>query len=220
MEWIFQSASDRDGQSYLARISPDVFWAFFWLTIAFCAVHAIRRARAIFPHKPPVRYNVNQRLYHWGNLILLALIALSGGWLFFRSAPTGIFGFTWLDIHSWAGMLFLAGVVFHACSATIKGDWQSMRPEWRDVREAAMIWRNFLGRTNEYPPPGKYDALQKIYHHLLSLLAITFGVSGVWMWLSAERIHLAERGWLHFLRIVHDVSAVFLIVMVIGHFYF
>ena len=220
MDWFFQRASDRDGQSYLARISPDVVWALFWLTVLFCAVHAIRRARSAVPHKPPARYNVNQRLYHWGNLLLLALVAVSGGWLFFRNAPQGILGFTWLDIHAWTGLLFLAGVIFHAFSATIKGDWRSMLPRWRDLNETRIIWRNFLGRTNEYPVPGKYDALQKVYHHLLSLLAVTFGVSGIWMWLSAERIHLAERSWLHAMRIVHDGSALLLIIMVIGHFYF
>src|SRR5262249_1845022 len=70
------------------------------------------------------------------------------------------------------------------------------------------------------PVPGKYDPLQKIYHHVLALLAVTFTVSGVWMWLSAERFHLASRGWLHFLRVVHDASAFVLVAMVIGHFYF
>jgi len=116
--------------------------------------------------------------------------------------------------------LFAAGVIFHAFSATLRGDWRSMRPERRDFRDAALIWRNFLSRTTEYPALGKYDPLQKIYHHILSLLAITFTVSGVWMWLSAERIHLAGRGWLHLLRIVHDASAFVLIAMVIGHIYF
>jgi cytochrome b subunit of formate dehydrogenase len=117
-------------------------------------------------------------------------------------------------------LLFAAGVIFHAISATVRGDWRSMRPELRDFRDALLIWKNFLGRSAAYPIAGKYDALQKIYHHILALLAIAFTVSGVCMWLSAERIHLIRRGGLHFFRIVHDASAVALVALVIGHFYF
>lgn len=220
MEPLVRFSSDREGFSYLAQLSPALLWTCAWLTIAFCAIHVIRRARTQPPSKPPARYNWNQRLYHWGNLLLLLLVAISGYFLFVRQAPAPIFGFTWLDIHSYGGLLFLFGVLFHAVSATIKGDWRSMRPQFRDFRDAALIWRNFLGKTSEYPPLGKYDPLQKIYHHLLSVLFITFGVSGIWMWLSAERLHLAGRGWLHTLRIVHDLSAVLLAILVLGHFYF
>jgi cytochrome b subunit of formate dehydrogenase len=90
----------------------------------------------------------------------------------------------------------------------------------RDLRDAAVIWRNFLGRTTDYPASGRYDALQKIYHHLLSVLALTFAISGILMWLSAERIYLAGRDGLHVMRWVHDLSASALIVMVVGHIYF
>jgi cytochrome b subunit of formate dehydrogenase len=220
MAILFRYASDRDGDFYLSQLSAELLWITIWLTIAFCAVHVIRRARAAAPSKPPAGYNWNQRLYHWGNVLLLALVAVSGYWLFFRRAPNGLFGLTWLQIHSWSGLLFAAGVIFHAFAATLRGDWRAMRPELRDFRQAALIWRNFLGRTAEYPGQGKYDPLQKIYHHILSLLAITFTLSGISMWLSAERIHLVRRGGLHFWRIMHDASAFVLVSLVIGHFYF
>ncbi|MEO6119679.1 MAG: cytochrome b/b6 domain-containing protein [Terriglobales bacterium] len=220
MGGLIQRAPDRDGFPYLAQVSPEVFWTLFWLAIACCALHAIRRARAHVPGKAPAGYNWNQRLYHWGNFLLLGLVAFSGYWLFFRRAPAGVYGFSWLEIHSYAGLVFAAGVIFHGVAATLRGDTRSMRPEWRDFREAGIIWRNFLGRTNEYPASGKYDALQKIYHHILSLLAITFTLSGVFMWLSAERYYLASRGFIQFNRVLHDVSATLLVVMVIGHIYF
>ena len=224
MGGLLQHAPDRAGYPYLWQLSPELLWALFWLAVAFCAIHAIRRARGYVPGKAPARYNWNQRLYHWGNFLLLALVAFSGYWLFFKRAPEGLsastWGFTWLQIHSYAGLLFAVGVIFHAVAATLRGDTRSMRPEWRDFREAGIIWRNFLGRTKDYPAPGKYDALQKIYHHILSLLAITFTLSGVFMWLSAERIYLSARGFIHFLRVTHDTSAFLLIVMVVGHVYF
>ena len=220
MGGLLQHAPDRAGFPYLSQPSPELLWTLFWLAIAFCAIHAMRRARGYVPGKAPARYNWNQRLYHWGNFLLLALVAFSGYWLFFRRAPAGLFGFTWLQIHSYSGLFFAAGVILHALAATLRGDWRSMRPEWRDLREAGIIWRNFLGKTNKYPVPGKYDALQKIYHHILSVLAITFTLSGVFMWLSAERIYWSSREVIHFLRMLHDTSAFLLIVMVVGHVYF
>jgi cytochrome b subunit of formate dehydrogenase len=217
---LLRYASDRDGYPYLAQLSAELLWITVWLAVAFCAIHIIRRARSRPPSKQPAGYNWNQRLYHWGNLLLLVLVALSGYWLFFRRSPDGPFGLTWLEIHSWSGLLFAGGVVFHAFAATLRGNWRSMRPELRDFRDAAVIWRNFLGRTTEYPAPGKYDPLQKIYHHVLALLALAFTVSGVSMWLSAENIHFVRRGGLHFWRIAHDFSTFLLVAMVIGHFYF
>jgi cytochrome b subunit of formate dehydrogenase len=220
MSSLFQLASDRAGYPYWARLSPEWFWACLWLVVLFCAIHVLRRSRSSVPGKTPARYNFNQRLYHWGNFLLLGLVAFSGYWLFFRRAPGGLLGLTWLQIHSWGGLLFAAGVIVHSFAAILRGDWRSMRPEMQDLRDAGLIWRNFLGRTSEYPAPHKYDALQKLYHHVLAVLAITFTTSGVWMWLSAERFHLAERSWLHSLRIIHDLSAVALVVLVIGHIYF
>ncbi|HUQ49254.1 MAG TPA: cytochrome b/b6 domain-containing protein [Terriglobales bacterium] len=201
-------------------MSPEFFWACVWLAVGFCAIHVIRRARSSIHPKTPAGYNWNQRLYHWGNVLLLTLVAFSGYWLFFRRSPQAFLGLTWLQIHSWSGLLFAAGVVFHAFAAVLRGDWRSMRPERRDVTEARIIWQNFLGKTNKYPFPGKYDALQKIYHHILSLLAVTFTVSGVVMWLSAERFYFLGRDWIHTLRLMHDASALVLIVMVVGHIYF
>ena len=220
MDTLFRYAADVTGHPYPAQMSPEFFWVCIWIVIAFCAIHSIRRSRSSPPAKPPARYNRNQRIYHWGNSLLLAAVSLSGFSLFFRRSPDGPFGLTSLQIHVWSGLLFAAGVVFHAVAASLRGDWRSMRPELRDFREAAVIWRNFLGNTGSYPAAGKYDALQKLFHHTLALLSISFTASGVWMWLSAERIHFPGRVWLHVLRLVHDLSALLLVVMIAGHLYF
>src|SRR3954470_24024743 len=150
MGGFFQHASDRSGVSYPGQLSHDILWACWWLAIVFCALHAIRRARSSPPAKPPVGYNLNQRLYHWGNLLLLLLVGFSGFVLYFRRIPQSPLEISWLQIHVWGGLLFAAGVVFHAVAASMRGDWRSMRPERRDLRDAATIWRNFLGRTRDY----------------------------------------------------------------------
>ena len=117
----------------------------------------------------------------------------------------------------------LAGAGFelaHAVVALIRGDKKSMEPSTKEFRDAATIWRNFMGWTRDYPAPGKYDALQKLYHHILALLAIAFVGTGSLMWLSASRVFLSARGLIHFCRQVHDLSALCLVIMIVAHFYF
>ena len=84
---IFQHVSDAGGYAYSSRLASPIFWACIWLAVAFCAIHAIRRARGNPAQKPAANYNLNQKLYHWGNFALLAVLALSGFYLFFRQAP-------------------------------------------------------------------------------------------------------------------------------------
>ena len=225
MGWFFQKASDVTGYAYDSRLLSSLVWAGIFLAVAFCAIHAIRRARTNPMRKPPARYNFNQKLYHWGNFLLLAGLLLSGAVLFFRRAPQPPvvgerFGLTWLTLHEWMGLLFGLGVVAHAVAALIRGDKKSMEPSTKEFRDAATIWRNFMGWTRDYPAPGKYDALQKLYHHILALLAIAFVGTGSLMWLSASRIFLSARGLIHFCRQIHDLSALCLVIMIVAHFYF
>src|SRR4051812_29623594 len=109
MGWFFQKASDVSGYAYDSRLIGQIISAGVLLTIAFCAIHAIRRARANPMRKPPARYNFNQKLYHWGNFLLLAGLAVSGLFLFLRHAPEPPvvgerWGMTWLSLHEWMGL--------------------------------------------------------------------------------------------------------------------
>src|SRR5947209_8571313 len=115
MGWLFQKASDISGYAYDSRLTSQLVWAGIFLVIAFCAIHAIRRTRANPMRKPPSGYNFNQKLYHWGNFLLLAVLLVSGGFLFFRRAlePPIVserWGMTWLSLHEWMGLLFGLGV--------------------------------------------------------------------------------------------------------------
>src|SRR5436305_2806319 len=141
---LFQKVSDISGYAYDSRLIGPIVWAGVWLAIAFCAIHAIRRARANPAPKPPARYNFNQKLYHWGNFLLLAGLAVSGGFLFFRRAlePPMVgerFGLTWLSLHEWMGLLFGLGVVAHAVAALTRGDRKSMDPQFIDFHEVENI---------------------------------------------------------------------------------
>lgn len=224
LRFLFEYASDRYGGFYPARLLPELIWAILWLAIFVCAVHALRRAR----HNPTAprraNYILNQRLYHWGNFALLAVLALSGYYLFFRRPPepplAATLGVSWLSVHEWAGLLFAAGVAFHALASVTRGEPAAMRPALSDVADLWLAARNFLGQTRAYPQPGKYDAWQKLYHAALAVLAITFTASGALMWLSLSRRAAIPRVWLQWSRLAHDLAAVLLAALVIGHVYF
>lgn len=218
--FLFEYASDRYGGFYPARLLPDLIWAVLWLSVFVCAAHALRRARGdpLAPRR--ANYILNQRLYHWGNFALLAVLAVSGFFLFFRRPPEAPLAASWLSIHQWAGLLFALGVAFHAVAAFTRGRPDSMRPALSDLSELRLMALNFLGRTGEYPQPGKYDALQKLYHTALALLAVVFIASGTLLWLSASRRAMMPRGWLQWSRLAHDVAAVAMVALLIGHVYF
>src|SRR3954465_5640311 len=87
MGWLFQEASDVSGYAYDSRLIGSLVWAGILLAIAFCAIHAIRRARANPMRKPPARYNFNQKLYHWGNFLLMFALGVTGLFLYLRGMP-------------------------------------------------------------------------------------------------------------------------------------
>jgi cytochrome b subunit of formate dehydrogenase len=219
MRWLFAHAADRFGNVYAARLSPDALWAALWFAVVLCALHALRRWRRQ-PHAPRLAgYVLNQRLYHWGNAALIAVLAASGLSLLLRR-PMLELPITWLTLHEWAGLAFALATAFHAVVATARGDRASMWFSGRDRRDLRLLLKNFFGRDNEYPQPGKYDVLQKLYHALLAVLCTALIVSGLVMWLSASRLVLSSRGWVQWSRLAHDVSAVGLMGMIVGHVYF
>jgi len=219
---LLQSAADRNGYEYLARLYPWLVDVAFWSTILFCAFHAFRRAdHTQASTRPKANYIFNQRLFHWGNFLLFALLIFTGNYLYLRRPPFADFwGFSWLTVHEWTGLLFILGIFVHAIAARFRGDWESMRPALSDWSKLRDVWRNFPSQSANDESGSRYNAAQKMYHHLLALLAILFTVSGVTMWMSASRTYLFARGMMHWMRITHDVSAITLVVMVIGHIYF
>lgn len=213
-------AAGRSGEFFPSRALPNLIWAAVWLAVLVCAAHAARRARG-GPRAPRLaRYLRNQRLYHWGNSAVLAILAISGFLLFARRAPATLPGLSWLSVHEWTGVLFAAGVAFHALAAVRQGESGSMRLRLADLREVVQVGRVFFFGGRTYPQPGKYEALQKLYHAALAVLAVVFVATGALMWAAISRWTTPPREWLEWSRLAHLLAAAALAALVIGHLYF
>ncbi len=227
---LFRYAQDYYGAWLPVQLLPQTAALILWLAVLFIGLHLLRRSRGepvsnaqdheAFPQATHVQnYTLGQRLYHWGNFISLAVLALSGMALFVPRSLRS-FSYSWLLIHEVFAALFIAGLILHVLAATVRGQPASMWFDKRDWNDVRLILANFFGRTSNYPRFGKYDPLQKLFHALLAALSTGLIFSGIFLWLSTENLATFSHEWLRWQRLVHDLSSFLLIAFVLGHFYF
>lgn len=226
---LFRYAGDYYGDALAQQLLFPAALLFLLLAVFFAGIHALRRSagqpRSTEPVSAPLftgeveRYEIGARLYHWGNAAIVAALVASGYALFAPGAikPTLI---AWLRVHELSAAAFIAGVVFHAIVAPVKGEGRTMWFERRDRRDLRTIIANFCGRTRQYPAFGKYDPFQKMNHAAIALLSLCIIVSGVVLTVSAEVWSTVPRDLLRWMRLVHDLAAVWLVSLLIGHAYF
>ena len=144
--------------------------------VLFIGIHLLRRSagqpvateeRGSFSPGDVQRYELGARLYHWGNLLFLAGLAVSGVTLFVPGDLKRTV-LSWLRIHELFAALFIAGVVLHIVVAPRRGERRTMWFERRDWSDLKLIWANFLGKSRHYAF-GKYDPAQKLYHAYITL---------------------------------------------------
>jgi Ni/Fe-hydrogenase 1 B-type cytochrome subunit len=193
----------------------------------FVALHLLRRSAGqpvssadgehVAPATEVHKYEFGARLYHWGNLIFLLGLVVSGLALFvpgeLRAAP-------WLRLHEIFAALYIAGLLLHIVVAPLRGTARTMwfdRHDWSDLR---LIIANFFGRTRAYPRFGKYDPWQKLYHALLAVLSAAVIFSGIYLVLSAEVWRTFSHDWMRQMRLLHDVAAIAFVAVILGHIYF
>jgi cytochrome b subunit of formate dehydrogenase len=216
---------------YTDEAAQQLLSAGAWFLVALVgvciAVHLLRRSAGHPVSTPPganlppgarvLRYQAGARLYHWGNTLVVLLLAASGIALF---APGSLGSAPWLIIHEVLAILFVIGLVLHVIVAPTRGEGRSMWFEARDLHDLRVIASNFLGRTRRYPAFGKYDPLQKVYHAFLTLLAVGLIFSGVYLLISGEAWATYGHEWMRTMRLVHDISSFAFIAIVVGHVYF
>ncbi len=197
------------------------------LVLCFAGLHLLRRATGhplstdagpkLAPQVRIRKYETGARLFHWGNLLFAAGLAVSGVALF---TPGTLGRAPWLLIHELFAAGFIAALLLHVVVAPLRGEGRTMWFQARDWGDLKRTAANFLGRTRDYPLFGKYDPWQKIYHALLTLLCVALIFSGVFLVLSAQVWATFSHNWMRGMRLMHDIGAFSFIAIIVGHIYF
>lgn len=187
------------------------------------------------------RFTATQRASHWIMAAAVFLLMLSG---FVLMNPNLTFhppfGISWLDIHIVFSLVFIGYVIFHIAHVAYKGTWMAMWFGIREIKDLLVRFDHMIGRRDQYPRQFKYPSAQKLLH--LGVTVVSFGViitglvmlrrvnvPGLW---SETRefsflgvhfgIGLGEPGWglVNWSFVLHDLFAILLVVLVLGHVYF
>jgi len=167
-----------------------------------------------------MRHALVDRLYHW--LMAIAVFVLMG------TAFLPILGvkFQWVEVHWISGVLLAALVVFHIVRALLWLEWRSMLIWISDAHDLWHDMRHTLIGGAPPPPPGKYNALQKLYHLAIAILVIAVVVSGLLMLLKIDTpfwrrnpYWFSNDTW-GIIYAVHGFAAMAMVTMVMIHIYF
>ena len=127
------------------------------------------------------RYTPAARVNHWITAASLVLLALSGLALFHPSLffLTGLFGGgeTTRAIHPWIGVVLFFGFLGLFLRFWRANLWKGEDGTW--MRRASDVLR---GHEEKLPEVGKYNAGQKLYFWMMSVLIIIMIGSGLVLW--------------------------------------
>lgn len=227
---LFKYAQDRWGDWVPSQLLSSVAWTIVLLSVAFVGIHYARRGwsqptfqpeEITLPTKQVEKYLLTQRLYHWGNFLIIAALLISGIFLFLQQPSTlGHLLGSWFQIHEISASLFIVGLIVHIIAATQRGEPQSMWFQSHDFQDVMLSLKNFFGQANKYPRSGKYDVVQKIYHAVLAVIAVGMIFTGGVMWLNARAFLNLPRKLIGISRLIHDLFTFLLFALIIGHIYF
>jgi cytochrome b subunit of formate dehydrogenase len=167
------------------------------------------------------RHLLIDRVYHW---LMAACVLMLMGTAFL---PIIGYKFEWLGLHWTTGVGLSALVLIHIVRAVIWQDLWAMMIDAADVRNGWRALTRALGGKGPEPgKPGKYNALQKLYHAAIAVLILSLVVTGLLMLLKIDTplwrrnpYVLADYEW-GYTYVVHGFAAMALITMVMIHIYF
>jgi formate dehydrogenase subunit gamma len=174
---------------------------------------------AVHPGDPVIvdRYTTGARINHWITAACLVLLALSGLALFHPSLffLTGLFGGGEMTriIHPWIGVVMLisfAGLFLRFWRLNLWRRWDS---EWIGRPREVLS-----GEEEKLPEVGKYNAGQKLYFWMMSVLIIVLFVSGIatWQQYFGDRFTIDQK---RVAVLVHSIAAIVAICVWIVHVY-
>jgi formate dehydrogenase subunit gamma len=163
------------------------------------------------------RYTPAARVNHWITAVSLVLLALSGLSLFHPSLffLTGLFGGgeTTRAIHPWIGVVLFLGFLGLFLRFWRANLWRGDDGTW--MRRLSDVLR---GREENLPEVGKYNAGQKLYFWMMSVLIIIMIGSGLVLWdqYFAEYTSVEQK---RAAVLIHALAAVVSICIWIVHVY-
>lgn len=163
------------------------------------------------------RYTTGARINHWITAASLVLLALSGLALFHPSLffLTALFGGgeTTRAIHPWIGVVLFFGFLGLFLRFWRANLWRGEDGTW--MRRLSDVFR---GHEENLPEVGKYNAGQKLYFWMMSVLIIIMIGSGLVLWdqYFAEYTSVEQK---RAAVLIHAVAAVVSICVWIVHVY-
>ncbi len=221
------------------RVDDRVFYVFIAAALAFCLIHAARRAfrqpqpteaHGVRPVKDEeiVRHALFQRIYHWANSVGIFTLLISG-WMMYQPrqipSPEGTpsEGFFW---HRWGIALLFGGIVAHIIhEAFVAKEANPMLFNRAEVQRILSIFKNFFGLSKIYPLAGKYHTGQIFFHWAVAGNILVLILTGMVLWKPFRGflpLPLFGLGWdfIYFCRVIHGFFSATLIASLIGHLYF
>jgi cytochrome b subunit of formate dehydrogenase len=236
------------------HFSGTIFWVLPVLAALSCAVHAVRRAfgqppaaygderpdlpaedesssaddrAGPFAEKVILRHTLAQRVYHWGNVVAIFVLLVTG---LGAILPEGFLGSTpaatRFALHRWFAVVLIVGIPFHVIyDALVRNSFGFMWFGTDAFKTLGHITRNFLGSSSTYPKYYKYHPMQIINHWMMAGNLFALIVTGLILWKPTRAffpLDLFGLGWgfVFFNRVLHDFFTSSLLALVIGHAYF
>ena len=225
----------------LYRVDDRVFLVLVVAALAFCLIHAARRAfrqpqpteaRAVHPagDEEIRRHTLFQRIYHWVNSLAIFTLAISG-WMMYMYQPRQIPTVEgtpsgWFFWHRWGISLLLVGIMAHIIhEALVAKEANPMVFNRAEVQRILSIFKNFFGFSKNYPLAGKYHTGQIFFHWAAAGNIFLLILTGMVLWKPFRDflpLSLFGLGWdfIYFSRILHGFFSATLIASLIGHLYF
>jgi cytochrome b subunit of formate dehydrogenase len=222
----------------LYRVDDRIFLLFIVAALAFCLLHAVRRAfRQPMPTETPSppareeemeRHTLFQRIFHWANAVAVFTLAGSGWMIYPPGQVPALEGppSEWFLWHRWGIALLLAGITAHIVrEAFIAREANPMAFNGAEVRRIFSIFKNFFGLSKNYPLAGKYHTGQLIFHWAVAGNLFALILTGMVLWKPLRGLlplSLLGLGWdfIYFTRILHGFFSASLFACLIGHLYF
>ena len=227
----------------LYRVDDRILFAFVAAALAFCIIHAARRAfrqpqpTDLLPEKGTTsatraeemeRHTLFQRIYHWSNAMAVLTLAFSG-WMIYQPQRVPTLEQTtseWFFWHRWGVALLVVGVLAHIINESfIAREANPMAVNRAEARRILAIFKNFFGLSKSYPLASKYHTGQIFFHWAVAGNLFLLILTGMVLWKPLRDLlplSLLGLGWefIFFTRILHGFFSATLIASLIGHFYF